>query len=355
MRDMSGSTRRVVQFPAPREVEVVEESLRPPSKGEVRVRTVLSAISPGTERLVFTGNVPAETDADSSLSSLSSTLDFPVRYGYSVVGIVDRIGNGVDESWRGKRVFSFRPHVSEFVASTEELIPIPENVRSEDAVLIPNVETAVNLAMDGNPRVGERVVLFGQGIVGLLTTSLVSRYPLEVLITVDPLATRRHLSEDCGADRSVDPASGMDDLQRALGVTSRSIPEADGQYEGADLSYELSGAQSALNDAISVTGFTGRILVGSWYGDDDGSVKLGTRFHRSRIEIRSSQVSTIDPDHRGRWTKERRMRIVIDLLNDLRPGSLISHEYPQDEAPDAYRDLMNDEDVLQPVLRYSTE
>lgn len=352
---MSSLTRRIVTFPAPQQVEVAQEPLRTPEPGEVQVRTTMSAISPGTERLIYRGDVPSESVADPSIDALTGGLAFPLTYGYAVVGDVEAVGQDVDATWKGQRVFSFQPHVSHFVAPTEAVVPVPDGVRNEDAVLIPNLETAVNFLMDGRPMIGERVVVFGQGVVGLLTTVLASRHPLACLLTVEPLPERRSQSKSWGADRSYDPTSGLDALRDALNVTTAEPEEVgDAGYEGADLVYELSGTPSVLNDAVSVTGYSGRIVVGSWYGSKTASVDLGGRFHRSRIQLLSSQVSSVDPRLRGRWTKDRRMDTVLDLLSQIRPGDLVTDVFSQQEAEDAYEKLDRDdgETILQPVFRY---
>jgi 2-desacetyl-2-hydroxyethyl bacteriochlorophyllide A dehydrogenase len=350
---MNASTRRAVTFPAPRQVEVVEEPLPTPAPGEVRVQTLMSAVSPGTERLIYRGQVPQSLDADPSIEALSGGLTFPLTYGYAAVGRVEATGEDVDEEWEGRRVFSFQPHVSQFVASPDALVPLPAPVRDEDGVLIPNLETAVTLLMDGRPMIGERVAIFGQGVVGLLTTALASRHPLGHLLTLDPSAGRRSRALDWGADQCLDPKEGRQAIQEALNVTAREAKEAGGDYEGADLVFEVSGAPSALNDALSVTGFDGRVVVGSWYGEKDVGPDLGGRFHRSRMQITSSQVSSIDPSLRGRWTKDRRMNWVVDLLPVLEPGDLVSDVFALKDAPTVYARLDDpDSTLFQPVFRY---
>jgi len=351
---MSTSTRRIVSFPAPQEVEIVEEPLRPPGPDEVQVRTTLSAISPGTERLIYRGNVPDDLPVDPSIEALSGGLSYPVQYGYAAVGEIEAVGETVDREWLGQRVFSFQPHASHFLASTDDLIPLPSSVREEDAVLIPNVETAVNFVMDGRPMVGEQVVVFGQGVIGLLTTALLSRFPTDRLLTVEPDGDRRVQSEEWGADLVFDSNNAIDALKEALGITSVDAQESEGAgYEGADLVFELSGSLSALDNALAVAGFDSRIIAGSWYGEKKGDVDLGDRFHRSRAEIRSSQVSSIDPQFRGRWTKGRRMRTVLDLVTEVQPGKLVDHVFPQVKAEVAYQKLDSEESkMLQPILCY---
>ena len=109
----------------------------------------LSAISPGTELLVYNGNVPTELAADSNLDALSGSLSYPLKYGYAAVGVVEAIGDAVDADWLGRRVFAFNPHESHFCATVDELYPIPEGISAAQATLLPTVETAVTLVQDG--------------------------------------------------------------------------------------------------------------------------------------------------------------------------------------------------------------
>ena len=345
--------RRLLRFPEPGHVEVVQESIQGPRADEVLVETLMSAVSPGTERLVYRGEAPSALSADASIDHLDQHFSYPITYGYAVVGRVDAAGAEVDQDWVGRRVFSFHPHVSRFTVSPNALVPLPSDVETRDAVLFPNLETAVSLSMDGKPGIGDRVVLFGQGIVGLLTTALMSTYPLECVYTVEPSSERRALSAQWGADQTLAPTDA-DDLRHALDITSGDTVEAgENQYEGADLVYELSGSPSVLNHAISVAGFDGRVVIGSWYGEKTAPVELGGRFHRSRVEVKSSQVSTIDPDFRGRWSKSRRTNLVLRLLPSINPGKLITEEHDLEEAPSVYRCLSDRaESVVQPVFRY---
>jgi len=344
--------RRVLRFVGPGRVSVDTEPLSSPEKDEVLVQTVLSAVSPGTEKLVYRGEAPADLVADSDIEALSDGLTFPLRYGYTTVGTVVDAGSAVSPEWIGRRVFGFQPHVSHFTASPDALIPLPDEVAWADGISIPNVETAVNLLMDGAPILGERAVVYGQGVVGLLTTALLSRHPIEDLYTVEPDAERREQSTSFGADRSFAPTSSGA-LSDALDLSGVEPREVDGHhYEGADLVFELSGQPDVLNHALDVVGFDGRIVLGSWYGTRRAPIDLGGRYHRSRVSIISSQVSTVAPRYRGRWNKNRRMQTVLDLLPELDLSALVADPVPVDEAPEVYERLDRGEGPLQPVFHY---
>jgi threonine dehydrogenase-like Zn-dependent dehydrogenase len=121
----------------------------------------------------------------------------------------------------------------------------------------------------------------------------------------------------------------------------------------ADLTYEVSGAPSALDLAIEVTGFSGRVVVGSWYGTQPAVLDLGSHFHRSRLSLVSSQVSSLAPALTGRWDRTRRYALVWELLETIRPARFITHRVPFEAAGDAYRLLTSgQEEVLQIILTY---
>ena len=333
--------RRSVFFTAPNQAAVIEESRPALAPGEALVETLVSAISPGTEMLFYRGQLPAGVAVDTSIASLAGGLSYPLKYGYACVGRVIGLGADVPDEWRGRLVFAFHPHESHFCAPVASLLPVPPGIEAERAALLPNAETAVNLLMDGAPLVGERVVIFGLGIVGLLTTALLAQFPLAARYAVDPLASRRALATSLGATRTFDPAE-MESLSIALA-----------ESQGADLIFELSGQPAALDQAVQIAGFGARIVVGSWYGNKRTSLDLGEHFHRNRLQIVSSQVSTLAPHLTGRWTKARRMQSAWRFLADLPLERLVTHRFPVEEAADAYRLIdQQPEQTVQVLLKY---
>jgi 2-desacetyl-2-hydroxyethyl bacteriochlorophyllide A dehydrogenase len=332
--------RRSLYFVAPGTVAVREEALSPPASGEVLVQTLVSAISPGTEMLVYRGQVPADMLLDESIPGLTDTFAFPVKYGYAAVGRVAELGTGVSKEWQEKLVFSLHPHESHFLAPPDQLVAVPTGLSAEEACFLPHAETAVTFLMDGQPIIGEDVAVFGQGVVGLFTTALLARLPLSSLVTLDRHSLRRERSLELGAHRCLDPTAPGDlDALRA----------------SFDLTYELSGSTDALDQAIAATGFHGRVVIGSWYGDKRVELGLGGAFHRSRMQLVSSQVSTIDPRWEGRWSRGRRRDVAWRMLADLGPSRLVTHRFPFSEAGAAYEivDRQPDETV-QVLLQYDS-
>jgi threonine dehydrogenase-like Zn-dependent dehydrogenase len=236
-------------------------------------------------------------------------------------------GEGVDPVWLGQNVFAYHPHASAFVVPAADAVMVPGDLPADRAVLLAAMETAVNLVLDGRPLVGERVVVVGQGIVGLLTTALLARFPLQHLHAIEAVPLRAQASRSLGA-RVVAP----------------------GETGDADLVYELSGDPAALDVAVAAAGREGRVIVGSWYGSKRAPVDLGGSFHRGRLSISSSQVSRLSPALSARWDRPRRFATAWRALAGLDTRPLISHRFSLTQAQQAYELLDGTPDRALQVL-----
>ena len=323
--------RQAVIFEAPFQIGVAETPLPTPGDGEVLLETIVSAISPGTEMLFYRGQVPQDMAVDATIAALAGQVAYPLPYGYALVGRVRALGRGVASDWLDRQVFVFAPHQSHLISPVAALLPLPPGMASETAVLLPLMETAVSFLMDAAPLIGEQVAVFGQGIVGLLTTALLADYPLASLVALDGYPLRRSWARELGAQIALDPAQG-DALQQLVEAL-----QGDRDYAGADLILELSGNPAALDMAVAAAGFDGRILIGSWYGRKQATLDLGSNFHRGQISLVSSQVSTIAPRLNGRFSKARRLEMAWAMLARHRPERLITHRFPVADAAQAYQ------------------
>jgi 2-desacetyl-2-hydroxyethyl bacteriochlorophyllide A dehydrogenase len=343
--------RKTLYFTAPRQVELREEPMPELGTEDVLVETVCSAISAGTEKLIYDGRFPRDLETDSAISSLRGGFQYPLAYGYACVGVVRETGPQVDKSLRDKFVFAFQPHTSHFITEQSSIIPLSEGCSFENACFLPNMETAVNLVQDAAPLLGERVLVLGQGVVGLLTAALLQEFPLERLVTVDRFDMRRKASEEIGVSESLDPEY----LQKETKSDDTGTQPANqpAYTQNFDLTFELSGSPDALNDAIALTRFSGRIVIGSWYGEKRAGIALGGSFHRSRIKLISSQVSSIAPELSGRWDKARRFAVAWGALKRIQPQKWITHRFPIAEADKAYR-LLDErpQEALQVLFTY---
>jgi threonine dehydrogenase-like Zn-dependent dehydrogenase len=194
------------------------------------------------------------------------------------------------------------------------------------------METAVNLVQDGAPILGERVLVLGQGVVGLLTVSLLNEFPLDALVAVDSYDLRCEMSKAECQNSNVAHCETLDSDTPDFREQARKTLDP-----GADLTFELSGNPAALNNAIALTRFSGRIVIGSWYGEKQMDINLGGTFHRSRIKLISSQVSSISPDLSGRWDKARRFEVAWKALERIKPERWITQRFSIEDAERAYK------------------
>jgi len=324
---------------APYQVRIQSETLAPLSAEEVAISTQYSAISHGTEMLVYRGEVPSTMTLD--LSTLEGSFAFPIKYGYAVVGRVQEIGNAVTDVAVGDLVFALHPHQTYCHVHHTLVKKIPSTVPAKAAVLAANMETAINIVHDTRPALGDIVVVIGLGVVGLLVSWLLARQAVRV-IAVDPVAHRRECAQQLGIMKVVHP----DDAPEFVRVVT--------EGRGADCVIEVSGNPKALSLAIDVVGQEGLVVVASWYGSKSVTLDLGSRFHRGRVRMRSSQVGQLAPDLAPRWNYQRRMSVVWRMLAQFPYQVVITHEYRFDNAAVAYEAIDHSElPMVQTVLHYA--
>jgi 2-desacetyl-2-hydroxyethyl bacteriochlorophyllide A dehydrogenase len=312
-----GDGATAVAFVAPRRVELVGVDLPAPAPGEVVVRTLWSGISSGTEMLAYRGEIDPALPLDESIGALGGSFSFPFRYGYSCVGRVERSRGGAAE---GSLVFAYHPHQDVFVAGGRDVVPV-DGIDPRRATLLPLVETALQVALDAGPVLEEVVVVTGLGAVGLLASVVLQRAGARV-VGVEPSPERRAAAGALGL-RAVAP----DGLVGALaGVAPAGVP----------LLVEASGRPDALRAGLRLLAHEGEALVVSWYGTKDARLPLGADFHRRRLRIRSTQVSTIPAALAGRWTVARRRAVARDLLGELPLGPVATHAFPFADAARAF-------------------
>lgn len=328
-------TARAVRFVAPYQVEVADVTLPEPGSGDILVRAEFSGISGGTEMLAYRGELDSTLPKDETLGALAGTFEYPFTYGYSVVGTVEVSRSDIDE---GERVFAFHPHQSRFIASGEDVVRLGgSDLRA--ATLLPLVETALQISLDAGVRYDEVVAVVGLGPVGIMSGMLLARSGATV-IGSDPKPWRREAAAACGL-HAVEP-EGLGDAVRA---TSRG--------RGADFVVEASGNPAALGESLGLLATEGVAIVASWYGAKPVTLPLGGEFHRRRLEIRSSQVSTIG-GRAVRWDRRRRLETTRALLAELELSFLASHTFPFEHAPDAYEAIdRDDEGVVHVALAYT--
>ena len=323
-----------IQFTGPYFVETVKKSvdanndLKP---DQVLIQSLCSLISSGTELKIYRGDFE-DSALDVNIAGMADErMTYPLAYGYSSVGRITHVGSEIESDLVGKLVFTFSPHATHVVVSKESIQLVPDGIAAEDAIFMPSVETALSLAHDAHVRVGEKVAVYGQGLIGLLVTSILAmqKSPLDsspggcnfgTITTFDTLPERLAMSAVLGSSQALHP----DDASKS------------GPF---DVSIEVSGNERALQSAIDHTRNGGRIIIGSWYGNADVTLKLGIDFHRSHKTIQTSQVSDISAELSTLWTKERRFALTWELVKLIRPSQLLTTTTTLNAAAEAYDSL----------------
>jgi 2-desacetyl-2-hydroxyethyl bacteriochlorophyllide A dehydrogenase len=282
----------------PGRAEIRRETITAPKGDEIRVRALYSAISRGTEALVFGGMVPRSEFERMRAPFMGGDFPFPVKYGYATVG---RVESGV-ERLRGKTVFALHPHQSVFNIAANTIVELPEALPPQRAVLAANMETALNAVWDAAPGPSDRIAIVGAGVVGSLVAYLCGHLPGADVTIVDVNPRRAELAE-------------------ALGVGFAGPADA---KRDCDVVVHASGSPEGLCTAIELAGEEATVLEMSWYGDKAVTAMLGGAFHSRRLRLVSSQVGRVAPSHRPRWTHGRRLAAAVALLGDSRLDALLA-------------------------------
>jgi threonine dehydrogenase-like Zn-dependent dehydrogenase len=287
--------------------EIVSADLAPRQAGEVLVHALYSGISRGTETLVFRGEVPASQREAMRAPFQEGRFPAPVKYGYSSVGEVVAGPAGIV----GRTVFCLHPHQDFYCVPADAAQALPDGLPPARAVLAANMETALNAVWDARPGPGDRIVVVGAGVVGLLVAHLCDQLPGTETLAYDVDAGRAAVASELG-----------------LAFTNEAPVGAD-----ADLVVHASGHEAGLRTALAAAGTEATVLELSWYGDRSVTLPLGEAFHSRRLTLKSSQVGRICPERAPRWDRGRRLRKALALLQDARLDALISGESAFEDLP----------------------
>lgn len=319
-------------YEGPGKASIRSERLPIPAPGLLTIETHYSGLSRGTESLVWSGKVPPSEWQRMRAPHQEGDFPFPVKYGYSATGAVV---DGPPE-WIGKHTFSLHPHQDVFCLAPESVVLLPDTVSTKRGVLAANTETALNALWDSGAGPGDRIVVVGAGIVGLLVAYLAARLPGTEVTVIDVAENRRHLVTTLGAAfhlSSDDPApAGIQD---------------------ADVVFHTSATSAGLNAAIEACGFEATLIELSWYGEHAVETHFGGAFHAKRLRLVSSQVGHVASNRRARWTHQRRLMAAIKLLSDPVLDCLVEDVVPFDALPERLGDIFNHRaGGVAPVIAY---
>ncbi|MBY0361804.1 MAG: zinc-binding alcohol dehydrogenase [Phreatobacter sp.] len=302
---------RALWYVSRRKVDLRDTTLDERGPADAEIRMLYSGVSRGTERLVFNGLVAAPERERMRCPLQEGDFPFPVKYGYCAVGEVE----AGPAHLVGRTVFTLAPHQTRFLAPTDRLsvVPVPENVPARRAILAANMETALNAVWDSGAGPGDRIVVVGGGVLGLLVTFIVAQIPGAEVTLVDLEPSRRDFAKLFGV-RFQKPLDGPADC---------------------DVAFHASATGAGLACALACCGDEATVVELSWFGDQDPAVPLGAGFHSKRLKLISSQVGMVATSRRPRWSYARRLEKALGLLADDRLDQLITGDVAFDDLPAA--------------------
>lgn len=288
--------------------EIRSQLLPPRDEDALLIRSHFSAVSRGTESLVFQGKVPEGEYTRMRAPFQEGDFPGPVKYGYANVGVVE----AGPAAWRGRDVFCLYPHQTRYVVPIQAVVPLPDDLPAARAILGANMETAINALWDAAPRIGDRITVIGAGVVGGLVAWLCRQ-----------IAGVRVQLLDIDADKA--------ELAAALGVAFRHPRDAE---DAQDVIIHASGSPAGLRSALPLAGYEAEIIELSWFGQDDVTLPLGEAFHSQRLTLRASQVGGVSPARRARRSHSQRLQLALSLLRDARLDALIDGESDFADLPE---------------------
>ncbi|HBY98437.1 MAG TPA: oxidoreductase [Chloroflexi bacterium] len=342
---------QVIVLTQPRTIALERYEDRPLEPGEVRLRTLYSGISAGTELATYRGSNPSlhkRWDPDRRLFTAADAPDqaYPVStWGYEEVGEVVERGAEVRAVQVGDLIYGAWGHRTHHITDEEYVRGriLPAGLEPILGIFSHIGAVALNGVHDAAIRIGETVAIFGLGVPGQIVAQLAKGSGVAV-IGVDLLEARLAKARETGAiDVAINPAEG-NTAERIKALTGG---------RGADVSFEVSGSTVALHQAIRATAYSGKVVALGFYQGDASGLFLGEEFHHNRITVVGSQISGINPELTYRWNRLRLAQTVMRLQAEgrlnLRP--LITHVHPFEHAAEAFRLLdQHPAEALQVVL-----
>jgi len=334
---------------APRTLAFEDTDDEPLGAGEVRVQTLFSGVSAGTELTQYRGTSPFMDRRFDEATRLfvpgdAPSWPYPVRtLGYEEVGEVVEVGAGAGDIAVGQHVYGTWNHRTHAVvpAAYARDRAMPAGADPRFGIFSHIGAVALNGIHDAGIRLGDTVAVFGLGVPGQIVVQAARASGARV-IAVDPDPVRRAMAVAHGAEHTLAPTAANEIKEMT-------------ENKGADVCIEVSGVAAALSDAIKAVAYASRVVAMGFYQGEVAGLRLGDEFHHNRVELISSQISGVAPAASHRWSKPRLWRTAVELQAegklDLLP--LITHPVPFDSAPDLFARLdAGESGIMQAVLTF---
>jgi threonine dehydrogenase-like Zn-dependent dehydrogenase len=345
---------RALVLTGPRKLAFEDMPVTPLPPDHVRIRTLYSGISAGTELTQYRGTNPymhrTWDEGHRLFRDGAPSWSYPVRnLGYEEVGEIIEIGSAVAGLTVGQRVFGTWGHRTMHVMPQADARArlMPEGTDPRIGIFSHIGAVALNGVHDAQIRMGDLVAVFGLGVPGQIVAQA-ARASGATVIGVDPVASRRELALNLGADRVLDPTAG----------SVADIVKSETGGRGADACIEVSGAFPALAEAVRTVAYASRVVALGFFQGEARGVMLGEEFHHNRIELVSSQISGVAPAASHRWSKLRLWQSAVRLQHEGRLNllPLITDAVPFDEAPALFARLdAGDPGIMQSMLTFGEQ
>ncbi len=339
---------KVVDVPSPRG-----------SSGSLVVATRISLISAGTEKQLMelakaslAGKAMARPDLvrrvlrnvrregiRPTVEKVFAKLDTPIPLGYSLAGRVIEVGRGVQGHAVGDRVAcagaGFANHAEFNTVPKRLTVAIPDGVDDEEASFVTLGAIALQGLRLAAPTLGERVVVMGLGLIGLLTVQLLKANGCRVL-GFDPNESRVAMAKAMGADVAV--SAGLRDhasnFTSGIGADAVLVTASSKSSEPVNLAAEI----SRLKGRVVIVGMVGMTIDREPFYKRELELKLSMSYGPGRHDPDYEQNGHDYPLPYVRWTEQRNMEAFLQLVAEGRvtPKALVTHRFPINGAEEAY-------------------
>ncbi len=325
---------------------------------EVRIKTLYSGVSHGTEMAIYRGIAPffnREQDGATRLFKDAAKnrheWKYPIRsnddgvwyMGYSNVGEITETGKNVKNLKVGDIVHTSAPHQSMVVTHCSVCDILPRGLKPEYGVFWTNLVTAYNGILDTRIKLGDVVVVFGLGVLGQMVVQLAKMNGAFTVIGVDKIKSRLKIAKENGADHVFDS-----DEIKDIALEVRKLTNG----KGPDSVIEVSGNSYALNEAVRTAAYEGNITVISWYQGEMKGLYFAEEFHHNRPNIKVSHTTAIDKNISNTWDMERRTKACRELIGRMKFDNMVGGMFDYENAADGYKAINDKKDILQVIFKY---
>lgn len=349
---------KVMVYEGAKKISVMEVHDLPLASNQMRIQTMFTGISHGTEMSVYRGTAPffqRKKDGDTSLfvpANENEVWSYPIKscdpgvwyMGYANVGTVIETGSEITDIKVGDVVYSNAPHQTQIIKYECEVVKLPDTIKPEYGIFFTNLMTAYNGILDTKIKLGDTIVVSGLGVLGQLVAQMAKLSGAFKVYAVEMFDMRIAAALENGVDIALSPIKCKDVALEIRKLTDN---------KGPDSVIEISGNVKALNEAVRIAAPDTTITALGWYQNFCSDLTLSEEFHHNRIAIRCSQSTNINPEIRHMWDYKRKEKACIELLGMLKLGNLITNTVPYDDIADAFKlvDSIPGE-IIQVMLKY---